>query len=265
MRDLERLDAGRSRRSGHRGDRTRQVTASLTAVALTLAVTGVFAHKRYGLTLTADGLRLAVPLGTPPEILGEGGTYAFLQTQQSSGIPVAYDPCDPIDYVVNDALAPPETGHLVHSAVLEISAATGLVFRHAGQTDDLPDDWSGRLQTRRKPVLIAWTTPDVVPELAGRVAGVGGSTAVYDEYARALRYTTGTVALDAPHVAGILTREDGPLQVRAIVLHELGHLVGLDHVDDPGELMYADNVGRVTLGPGDRRGLAALGSGQCFH
>jgi hypothetical protein len=41
--------------------------------------------------------------------------------------------------------------------------------------------------------------------------------------------------------------------------------VGLDHVEDPGELMYADNVGRVTLGPGDRRGLAALGSGQCFH
>jgi hypothetical protein len=34
---------------------------------------------------------------------------------------------------------------------------------------------------------------------------------------------------------------------------------------DPGELMHADNVGRLALGPGDREGLAALGSGRCFH
>ena len=36
---------------------------------------------------------------------------------------------------------------------------------------------------------------------------------------------------------------------RAIVLHELGHLVGLAHVSDQSELMNADNVGHSTMDP----------------
>ena len=50
---------------------------------------------------------------------------------------------------------------------------------------------------------------------------------------------------------------------QAIVDHELAHVVGLGHVDDPGELMYDDNLGRTTYGPGDREGLARLGSISC--
>jgi predicted Zn-dependent protease len=73
------------------------------------------------------------------------------------------------------------------------------------------------------------------------------------------------VALDAPQLKRVLSRRHGRELVRAIIVHELGHLVGLDHVNDPGELMHADNVGRLALGPGDREGLAALGSGRCFH
>jgi len=42
----------------------------------------------------------------------------------------------------------------------------------------------------------------------------------------------------------------------------LGHLVGLDHVDDPTQLMHV--VSPVfDLGPGDRAGLARLGAGPC--
>ena len=38
-------------------------------------------------------------------------------------------------------------------------------------------------------------------------------------------------------------------------MHELGHVVGLGHVDDPCELMNADNKGRTSFGSGDLRGL----------
>ena len=51
--------------------------------------------------------------------------------------------------------------------------------------------------------------------------------------------------------------------VQAVVMHELGHGLGLDHVDDRKQLMYQDNVGLTELGPGDRRGLALLGQGKC--
>jgi predicted Zn-dependent protease len=50
----------------------------------------------------------------------------------------------------------------------------------------------------------------------------------------------------------------------SVVLHELGHALGLAHVNDASEVMYPEAQIKVTdLGAGDRRGLAALGSGTC--
>jgi hypothetical protein len=76
-----------------------------------------------------------------------------------------------------------------------------------------------------------------------------------------MAYRTGMVALrsdwfDAP--------ASTTAQKKAVVMHELGHVLGLDHVADAHELMDAENVGLTTLGPGDREGLALLGRGACL-
>ena len=265
---LDRADRGHPRpRSAGRaqGDWTRRLTAAFLAVAIVAAVGGTFAHKQWGLAVDTDGFHLPSPLGRPPVVAIGVGSFDFMRTQDASDRPVAYDPCRPIEYAVNDALAPSGAGELIGSAVDEISAATGLVFRYVGETAEQPRPTPQALLVRRRPVLIAWTTPEVVPDLSGDIAGVGGSTSRLDEYTGQRQYVTGMVALDVTQLTEIMARPGGPAQVRAIVLHELGHLVGLDHVDDPGELMYAKNVGRLDLGPGDREGLAALGSGRCFH
>ena len=48
-----------------------------------------------------------------------------------------------------------------------------------------------------------------------------------------------------------------------VLVHEFGHVVGLDHVEDTDELMYRyAGRGSVTFGPGDLAGLAAVGAGD---
>ena len=50
-----------------------------------------------------------------------------------------------------------------------------------------------------------------------------------------------------------------------MLLHELGHLVGLGHVADPYQVMYDTNAYPLpSYRSGDLRGLAKLGLGRCF-
>lgn len=50
-----------------------------------------------------------------------------------------------------------------------------------------------------------------------------------------------------------------------MILHELGHLVGLDHVDDETQLMYPHAAKQRGFAAGDLRGLHELGLGACFR
>ena len=108
-------------------------------------------------------------------------------------------------------------------------------------------------------MLVAWADEEEVPALSGDVAGLAGSVVV-ESLGRA-RYVTGTVTLDAEAFQRITGELGGDAAAQAIIDHEFGHLVGLDHVDDAGELMYADNIGRRDWGPGDLAGLSRLGRG----
>jgi predicted Zn-dependent protease len=48
-----------------------------------------------------------------------------------------------------------------------------------------------------------------------------------------------------------------------ILMHEIGHVLGLDHVNDQRQLMNAGYVGQETLGKGDIAGLQALHAVPC--
>ena len=75
---------------------------------------------------------------------------------------------------------------------------------------------------------------------------------------------TGQVMLDAPQLAESATHPGGDVIARSIVLHEVGHLVGLQHVEDATQLMFPEAQEGVTdLGAGDLTGLAELGRGAC--
>jgi predicted Zn-dependent protease len=76
---------------------------------------------------------------------------------------------------------------------------------------------------------------------------------------------SGAVWLDGPQFATDLARAPAAERLlHAAVVHELGHVLGLDHVDDPTQVMFPEARLQATrLGDGDRRGLAALWQGRC--
>ena len=197
----------------------------------------------------------------PEYAVGEG-SFAFAETQPGSDDPVGYSPCARIPYVVNPEGAPEKWKPLIHDAVEATSRASGLEFAYEGETDARPASYDdGFLATDPPPVLVAWATPQEQPALEGDVIGLGGS-ASYEVRPGLRQYATGVLTLDRDQfdVTGWIPGSREPLE--AVVLHELGHLVGLAHVDDAGELMHPANT-RTTYGPGDLEGLARLGDTPC--
>jgi hypothetical protein len=200
------------------------------------------------------------PLGHPPDVTTVG-SFAFMSEQPGSDDPVTYDPCVPIHVVVNHRQAVPHADRILGSALDEVSQATGLQFVVDGSSDERPSrDRSPGTSEGWRPVLVAWSDPGEVPALEGAVAGVGGSTA--RGVGRHEWFVTGATALDGPALRSIQERA-GDAAVRAVLMHELGHVVGLAHVSDVHELMHPRGGHQTTWGLGDRAGLAALGSVDC--
>jgi hypothetical protein len=211
----------------------------------------------------------AKPLGVPaPGPAGAGKFEVKLHQPSAPATPVAFDPCRPIHYVVNVTGAPKDGMALIKSALARVQTATGLHFIDDGTTTEQPSKERASYQPARygtnrwAPVLIAWQQESTYPGLAGYIAGLGSSFAEYMN-ANQVAYVSGEVVFDREDLS--IAKFPNRRGVRAVMLHELGHLVGLDHTDDRHEIMFSEGEFNVTdYAAGDLRGLAQLGTQQCF-
>jgi len=247
----------------------RDPRAYLPAVAIVVVLAAALAWSP---SLVPAPVRAALGFGhhrlEPKVTVADRGSYVFISHQKGApDDPVGYDPCRSIKVRINPQGAPPDYLALIKNAMTEVGHDTGLRFEYVGTTDDRPH-WENQYvptffgKPRRTPALVSWATPSEVPQLEGRIAGIGGSVAISVRGGR-FRYVTGGVTLDRAVFAELATTSEGRREARAIVLHEFGHLVGLAHVGDPNELMNADNVGLLDFGPGDLAGLARVGATPC--
>jgi hypothetical protein len=206
----------------------------------------------------------AVPLGTPTNVpTGNGQFEVSLHQPNDETRPVAWDPCRPIHYVVNPQGAPADGVALLQEAIASVWVATGLKFVNDGTTTETPDKQRAAYLPDRydperwAPVLVAWSNEAAFPPLAGYVVGAGRPVPVTDPMTNELVFVSGSLMLDTE-----VTNADRATR-KAIMLHELGHLIGLDHTADSSQLMFSEANEVAEYQDGDRRGLALLGTQAC--
>lgn len=196
------------------------------------------------------------------------GVYAYMEL--FAGKPPYVSTCKPVQFVIRKTGGPPNGDQLVLQAVQRISDVTGVKFEWKGFTDAM---WGFNVRRTRFPwendresLWIGWASESEVPdfratsEFGGTVLGVGGPI-VTERSDGQREIIGGGVALRS---GADVPATFGPGETLGnVILHELGHAFGLDHVNSIKELLNPSLTPQTPdgFGPGDVQGLQGITKG----
>lgn len=184
-----------------------------------------------------------------------GSAYTFSATY--NGRPVRWNPCTAIHWRFNPAGAPTSGLTVVKQSLASIALATGTAWVYDGTTTSVPTkSWLPTNATQR-PVLIGWTTPTASNLLSNQAKAVLAVTQnSWVPVQGQGKVLASVVALDRTDSLPIT----GPRSWRTVVLHELGHAMGLGHAGSSGALMNSQLSSTLaSLASGDLLGLTKVG------
>lgn len=187
------------------------------------------------------------------------------QYRWASSTPTRWDPCSVIGWRVNVRRATPGALRDARVAFRRLSAATGLRFAYRGTTTGVPQYGGNSWYPSDTQIVVAWARRHesslfgLYPGAVGVGAAMSSSGYYNASGARTNRITKGMVVIDSTKIyrggfAWGRTRGD-------ILLHELGHTMGLGHTSATSQIMYPYvTSGYARYGRGDLRAMFARGT-----
>jgi hypothetical protein len=223
-----------------------------------------------GVTPSSSSVPTRTPSPTPTLTPSPGpkveGAFRFLE--RVGGAPVRWDPCEPITFALNTAGASSPVRADLREALRRVTRATGIHFRPVGVTRETFLRAYQRMRFRgviRKAALIMiWVDHGdyraILRLLHDPRPSIAFAKTMAGLYANRDQYFGGIIVIDGDATA---RRGFGDFYAHgSVLLHELGHIMGLDHVKDPDQLMYSGrhpNFRVRDFGAGDLEGLRRLG------
>jgi hypothetical protein len=200
-----------------------------------------------------------IPTVLPPSVplTGVGGpppTPPFAFSHLLNGEPTRWNPCAPIHYLVNMGGYSDNFRPVIAEAVERLEAATGLLLIPVGDTTFMPTSTNQSQLTSLGGELVIALGDELQTDLVpGSILGRAFILYLTSILRASVVIDVGAVGSNSPWSS---------LGVGPVLMHELGHAVGLDHVSDSSQLMnaVASSNGPTTYRAGDLTGLWQVGA-----
>lgn len=200
-----------------------------------------------------------VTVRPPYEPVGRSGQHVFAAKPR-----VRWDACGKVRWTFNPDASPRRALRQVREGIRRMHLATGLEFVYTGKTDQKTNPYGNNVKGAH--LIIGWRTAKDYGLFARnpRTAGVGGNR-YYPGYQEAdgspvSKAVQGGVVLNASMRSRLSNGFGKGTTWGEVIIHELGHVLGLAHTDAESQIMYSSVVERnANWGAGDLAGLRRLG------
>jgi matrixin len=186
-------------------------------------------------------------------VTGIGKKSAWRPIAGTKSAPARWGTCK-IGYRVNPRRMPPAGLADLHEAMRRITQASGIRFHYLGRTATVPSARYGG--PGRNKIVVAWAPPAKSGGLlAPGIGGVGGTSRTSN------RLLSGYLLINSAYSTTGDTGFGSGMPNGLVLMHELGHVVGLNHSPDQRQIMAPGSPLRAAVwGAADLTGLRKVGS-----